>query len=424
MEQKEILAYYSRQEVIKGLLGITNDREVVGAYRDGRYAKRPDVLQYPSDIAAKVKTGIISWHCSVERWHSPMALSTSLSRADLDAARKGFDIILDIDAKTNFEHARTAALVVCNFLADKGIKPTIKFSGRRGFHVAIASEALPASIDYKPTAARYPEIPQAIAAYIKEKVKDGIMDALIAEAGGMAALANGAALPEISPWHFVEIESNWGARHLFRAPYSLHEKTWLVSLPLRMFKLKSFSPESAKPGADGGPFLVNKPDEASELLVAALDWSAKYRPQTKKISRPVQKGGPIPEEHFPPCIKLLREGIVDGKKRSFFTLVAFLRAANWPWDKIEKTVEEWNSKNPKPLPNRFISTQLAWHSRQTRDLLPANCDNDTFYRSVGICQPVELCSRIKNPAAFARLACAKAMRKAEKERVINNKRNK
>ncbi|MBU5557632.1 MAG: hypothetical protein QW751_01415 [Candidatus Aenigmatarchaeota archaeon] len=417
MNQTEILAYYSRPEVIKGLLDIARDREVVGAYRDGRYSKRPDVLQYPSDIAAKVRTGIVSWHCSVEHWHSPMALSTSLSRAELDAARKGFDIIFDIDSKSEFNYARTAAIVVCNFLADMGVKPTIKFSGRRGFHVAIASKALPASIDYKPSAARYPEIPQAIAGFLKVKIEDELMDALIAEAGGMAALTKGASISEITPWNFLDIESNWGARHLFRAPYSLHEKTWLVSLPLRLFKLKKFKPEDARPGATGGPFLVNKPEEATELLVSALDWSAKHKPQEKNIERSMQKGAPIPEEHFPPCIRLLRNGISDGRKRSLFTLVSFLRAANWPWEKIDIAVNEWNNKNPKgPLPNRFISTQLAWHKRQARNLLPANCDNDTFYRSIGICQPTELCARIKNPAAFTRLSCTKAAKQK-----INNK---
>ncbi len=421
MEQPEILAYYSRPEVIKELLAIAKDREIVGAYRDGRYSKRPDVLQYPSDVTAKVRTGVVTWHCSVEHWHSPMSLSTSLSRDELNVARKGFDLIFDIDSKSSFEHARTAAVMLCNFLADSGVKPTVKFSGRRGFHVAISAAALPASIDYKPVTSCYPEIPQAVGAYIKDQIRGRLIDTLISDAGGVAALTQGMSVPDLSPWNFVDIESNWGARHLFRAPYSLHEKTWLVSLPLRLFKLKSFRPEDAKPGAAGAPYLVNKSEEATDLLVAALDWATKNVQKKEMVVRTIKKGAPIPEECFPPCIKLLRAGIDDGKKRSLFTLIAFLRTANWPWDKIEKAIIEWNSKNPRPLPDRFIKTQLTWHNRQHRDLLPANCDNDAFYRSIGICQPAELCTRIKNPAGFARLA-AKAAARIENRKV--NKRTK
>ena len=418
MKPSEILAYYSRSDTIKNLLEVAKDREVIGAYGDGRFSKRPDMLQYPSDLTTKVREGVVTWHCSVERWHSPMTLSTSLTRDEMDTARKGFDIILDIDSKANFEWAKTAAIVVCNFLADSGVKPTIKFSGRRGFHIAIASNALPASIDFKPTAARYPEIPQAISSFLKVKVKDKLMEALIKDAGGLASLNKGMSVPDISPWHFVDIESNWGSRHLFRAPYSLHEKTWFVSLPLRLFKLKTFIPENATSGTPGAPFLVNKPGEATDLLVEALDWSARYKPEPKKVHRIITKGGPIDEQFFPPCIKMIMHGITDGKKRSLFTLVSFLRAANWPWERIEAAIEEWNKKNPQPLSNRFISTQMAWHNRQVRALLPANCDNDAFYKSIGICQPIELCSRIKNPVAFARLASSRT----KKQRVINKRK--
>jgi hypothetical protein len=398
----KILEYYSNPVVRKEILSTAKDREVVGSIEDGSYLKRPDVLLYPKDIEGKVKDGAVAFHCSVEKWVQPMQLSTNLKQEEIENLRKGFDFLIDIDAKVKLEHAAAAARVVCSFLKDLGIESTIKFSGSRGFHVGIAGNAFPEKIDFKETRRRYPEIPQALAEYVTEKVKDEILEELIAVEGGVASLVRTVkSVSQLSPYEFIDIEKNWGNRHLFRMPYSLHPKYWLVSLPIKFEDLKDFKKEMARPEnlKTDIEFLVNKEGEATELLLQALDWKAK---QPKEAIKPVRlrkkSDKPIPEEYFPPCIKIILNGLSDGRKRSLFTLLSFLRAMNWKPEEIEKRIREWNLKNPQPLSERTLKTQLKWHFRQSRELMPANCYSQLFYVSFGVCKPDQYCS--KNPVNY------------------------
>ena len=403
MNQLEILKYYSRPEIQNAMLSVAKNREVVGSVKDGSYLKRPDTLLYPKDIVERVKKDAVAFHFSVERWTQPMQLSPNLTPKDLDNLRKGWDLIIDIDSKTRLEHAVAGVKVIYSFLKDLGIKPTIKFSGSRGFHIGISNEAFPEKIDYKETSKRYPEIPQTLAEYIREKIKDHLLEELIAVEGGVAALVKTVhSVSELSPYSFIEIEKGWGNRHLFRAPYSLHPKHWLVSLPLTFENLKNFKSEDARPDKvkSDVEFLVNREDEATEFLLQALDWKAKQPKEiTKEVRIRSKNKKVIPEDLFPPCMKLILNGLQDGKKRSLFSLLAFLRAANWSQENIEKRIMEWNMKNPQPLSNRFVKTQLKWHFRQSRELMPANCYSDLFYVSIGVCKPDQYCW--KNPVNYS-----------------------
>ena len=110
----------------------------------------------------------------------------------------------------------------------------------------------------------------------------------------------------------------------------------------------------------------------------------------------------MPEELFPPCMKLILAGLKDGKKRSLFSLITYLRNMNWSQEDIEKKISEWNARNGSPLTQRFITTQLKWHFRQSRMLMPANCNSGMFYDDIGICKPDEICEAkaIKNPVKY------------------------
>jgi hypothetical protein len=406
MKLFEILKYYSRPDIQNAMLPIAKDREVVGSVKDGSYLKRPDILLYPKDIVERVKKGVVAFHCSVEKWVQPMQLSLNLRQDEIDNLRKGWDVIIDIDSKVKLEHAVAGAKVIYNFLKDLGITPTIKFSGSRGFHIAISNEAFPEKIDFKETSKRYPEIPQTITEFIRESIKEHLLEELIALEGGVASLAKTVpSLSELTPYEFIEIEKGWGNRHLFRMPFSLHIKQWLVSLPLKFEDLNNFKPEDAKPDKvkTNAKFLVNKESEATELLLKALEWKAK---QPKEIIKEVRIGikskKPIPEELFPPCIKNILQGITDGKKRSLFSLLAFLKSMNWKQEDIEKRIRDWNLRNAAPLTERFIKTQLKWHFRQSRNLIPANCVSELFYDSIDVCKPDEICDlkKIKNPVNY------------------------
>ncbi len=432
MHKFQIFKYYSNPSVQERMIEVAKDREVVGTFLSGSYAKRPNILLYPRDIEEKVKEGIIAFHCSVEKWKNPLALKAELTEEKLASMRKAWDVIIDIDAKAKLEHAKIAAKCVCELLKDYGIAPTVKFSGRRGFHIAVASQALPKKVNFREVSKLYPELLRSIARFIREKTKEMILDELIKFEGGVASLVKAVGeISELSAFSFVEIEKDWGVRHLFRMPFSLHNKTFLASIPIAIKNLEKFSPEQAKPFAlekkiFSIPFLQNKEGEATELVIAALDWEAKHKEEKKPIAQEikiVRKALPkrkIPEEFFPPCIKNILKGLEDGRKRSIFTLATFLRQMNWSNEEIEKRLYEWNANNKPPLRENLIRTQLKWHFRQQRELLPANCKSDLFYTSIGICSPDRICEQIKNPVNYPfkilKLAKPKSKRRKRKRR--------
>ncbi|MFZ3077432.1 MAG: DNA primase small subunit domain-containing protein [Candidatus Aenigmatarchaeota archaeon] len=403
----QILKYYSQPFVQQKISEFSKGREVVGRLEDDRYARRPDVILYPRDVSEKVKQGAVSFHCSVERWHNPMQLSSEMREPEMRELRSGWDFIIDIDAKAKLEHARIAAQSVISFLKDFGITPTIKFSGRRGFHIGVSGEAFPKKMDFLEVSKSYPEAPRAMAGFIREKISDRLMDSLVGMEGGVAALMKTADAKTLSPYEFIDIEKEWGNRHLFRMPYSLHEKTWLASVPLSEKQLKTFEPSQAKPESIkkfDSVFLKNKEGEASELLMQALEWQSKtVQPALvqKNDRKHSEIKAEIPEQFFPPCVKNILAGIGDGRKRSVFTLSAFLKYMNWTPEHIEKRVEEWNGKNPSSISNATIRSQLKWHLRQNRKIFPANCDSDLFYKSIGVCNPDNTCHGLKNPINYA-----------------------
>ena len=408
----QIYKYYSNPKVQERMIEIAKDREVAGTFENGSYSKRPDILVYPKDIEERVKQGIVAFHCSVEKWKNPLALKPELSETQLAGMRKAWDVIIDIDAKSKLEHAKIAAKCVCDFLKDFGIRASVKFSGRRGFHIGIAYEALPEKINFKETAKLYPELLKTIIEFIREKTKDIILDELVKFEGGVAALIKTVeSVSELSAFSFLEIERDWSTRHMFRMPFSLHNKTYLVSLPLKAEKLLNFEPNEAKPFSldkevFSVDFLKNEKAEATELVVAAIDWNSRRKivkkpvvEELKLVKRKIPERK-IPEEFFPPCIKNIFKGLSDGRKRSVFTLATFLRHMGWSNEEIEKRIFEWNRSNRPPLRDNFIRTQLKWHFRQERELLPANCESELFYKSLGICVPEKLCENIKNPVTY------------------------
>jgi DNA primase catalytic subunit len=390
MNRQQILEYYSREEIINELIKNAKGREVAGAFIDGSYDQRPNILQFPADVTQMVKKGVTSFHFSVEHWRNPM----QIIREKYQELRIGFDFIMDIDSKLGLDEARIAAEMICSLLKSYGVRNYgIKFSGRRGFHLCVPWNSFPKEIDYKPLAEMYPRIPRILAGFIRERISDSLMKELIKRKGAKQLIEILEEPPDkLDPFYFVEIEKDWGSRHMFRAPYSLNEKTWLVSLPIKESQLKDFSPETAKPEKvrTGENFFRSRENEAENLLIEALDWNAMQEKEVpKKEKKAINWEQRVPEEFFPPCIKLILAGLPDGRKRSVFTLTNFLRMMNWPWHEIENKVMEWNSKNKQELPRNIILGQLRWN--QANQMNPANCDSDMFYKGIGICKPDETC---------------------------------
>ncbi|MEM7826030.1 MAG: hypothetical protein QW451_00140 [Candidatus Aenigmatarchaeota archaeon] len=421
IEFQRVWNWYSRESVLNALVEIAKNREVVSVYRDGVFGKRPDVILYMQDVLQAVAKGAVAFHGSVERWKQPMKLDVGLDKAQLDAMRIGWDVLIDVDVD-DFEIAKITVKKIIEAFKDHGVSSySVKFTGGTSFHIGIPFEALPEKINSLPTASQYPDILHKIIEYLKWYIKEQLKEEI--EALGKPeeiSMRTGKPLKEILengeivPFKIISIDL-FGSRHLFRLPYSLHEKTLNVSLPIKpedidKFEIAQAAPERVKVEEK---FLIPKTKlhDAEALVVEALDWSSKYLKEEKeeipKVEvRKKKKIKIIPEEYFPPCIKTALEGLRDGRKRSLFILVNFLRTIGWSLDKIESKIMEWNSKNIPPLKNSYIRTQLRWHFRQERNLLPPNCDNENFYVSIGICKPDSTCKGnseeivIKNPVNY------------------------
>jgi len=207
-------------------------------------------------------------------------------------------------------------------------------------------------------------------------------------------------------------------RHLFRMPYSLHEKTALSSIVIDKDKIKDFQILDAKPFKSPVKnfYLDAEPGEAKELLLQALDWKEQKDKQVRRFNEDSKKSfnqndnknkdfkkvkilNPTPEI-YPPCINLILKGIKgDGRKRALFVLINFFRSIGVDMERLKIIISQWNERNYKQLKEGYIRSQLEWHSRN-KSLMPPNCDKPN-YKDIAVCKPDELCRQLKNPVNYA-----------------------
>lgn len=440
MNLKRVYGYYSDKKLRNFMVSFSQNREVTGAFRNGNFSQRPNVILYPNDVLAMVKTGVVEFHCSLERWKQPMSLGSE----NYDRLRTGWDLILDIDCKL-FEHGKIASEAFIWGLRKHGISNvSLKFTGGTGFHIGIPWESLPRKVDYMPTANQYPELARKMVFYLKEFTRERFETKILKEfpAEDLSKQVNkplGKILTDegINPYEIVDIDPILiSPRHFFRLPYSLNRNTSLVSLPIKSDELEDFKKMDAKPEKvkiKEGFLGAFKREEASTLVMEASDWWAMknadekheiINEQLEKLRRSGYRWigqedlkkfkvmGPesrrkifIPEKLFPPCIKNISKGLVDGRKRSLFTLLNFLRSANWNWEDIEKFVNEWNEKNKPPMRENYIRSQLRWHKSRGKQILPPNCLHPAWYEDFGVCKPDTICGGkgkiVKNPVNYA-----------------------
>lgn len=422
------LSFYKRPDVRKAIVEQAKDKEVAIRYAD-YFGKRPDALLYEEDVLEIAKKKATSFHCSEELWTNPLALRSDMKKQEVDEIRKGWDLILDIDCH-HFVYSKLAAHLLVKILQDTGIKNvTCKFSGNKGFHLAVPFESFPETVNGKPTKELFPDAPRRIAAYLKDKLLEPLGEAILKieknnisnvekrtglpfqklvkqmNTNDSALLTESKKLLDVS--QFLEIDTILIApRHLYRMPYSFHEKSLLVSVPVEINKILQFKKEQAKPENVrlDIPFIDRKnsiPGEAQQLIINAFD----FHPAEEK-ERKIQKEFTLPEEAieedlFPPCIKLALQGLEDGKKRTLFTLINFLKGAGWNVDSIEEKIYEWNKKNPEPLREVYLKGQIK-QARKTKEAIPPhNCKS--YYQDLRICQPDSFCQKIKNPLQYAKL---------------------
>lgn len=392
------LKFYSRKDVQKEILRSAKDREVAFKFGDKGFGKRPDILQFEGDVFEMAKQGVTSFHISEERWSNPLGLNTGMSKKQLDDLRIGWDLILDVDGP--FEVSKIAAQLLIDAFKFCDIEHlTVKFSGNKGFHIAIPFESFPKSMLNENTKYLFPEGPRKIAAYLKsflynQKEKNFLLKEKIIEEN-----------PEQyksldDPFSIVDIDTVLiSSRHMFRAPYSIHEKSGLVSVPIDPSKIAKFKREDANPENVEVKFKFldrENISDASKFFLQAFDKAGKEvaDKEKKEEFERIKKGllpdfksnadglsgkgnfeipaQPIKADYFPPCILKIMGGIKeDGRKRSLFILLNFLKSCGWGVEEIKEFVcGKWNKNNYEPLREGYVLSQLSWHKRQPNSILP------------------------------------------------------
>jgi|FLOH01.1.fsa_nt_gi hypothetical protein len=434
------LNFYKREDIRNEIVRVAQDKEIAIKFGENGFGKRPEIIQYVSDILDFAKKGATSFHCSEEIWHNPLQISTGLKKSDLDELRKGWDLVLDIDCQL-LEYSKIAAFYAIKVLKHHGIKSiTCKFSGNKGFHIAVPFESFPNNVGGKQTSDLFPEAPRRIAAYIKYLIKDPVsasimrleknsFETIVKKSGKSASEIIrfelnefGDKVEKLNAEPFLDIDTILiSSRHLFRMPFSFHEKSELVSIPINIDEILSFKKEFAKPEnvVVNQEFLSRtvEKNEASSLLVEAFDFEVKEEIAVKSVQRKAFEvpENAVPEEFFPPCIKRIFQGLEDGKKRSLFVLINFLDSLGWSQQQIEDRLIEWNKNNPEPLRDTYLLGQLRYKTQHKDKVPPPNCDNPAYYKGLSICMPDDFCKKIKNPLQYSKLKHDKTKKKPVKK---------
>ena len=415
-----LLSYYSQSWLANEMLRCSEHKEVVGSFGGKGFAKRPDVLLYPNDILELVRSGVTSFHSSEELWNNPLHLTLEGGGAN-EGNRRGWDMILDIDC-VELEWSKIAAHLLIEALHYHGVKNIgVKFSGNHGFHIGVPFESFPTMLDSKETRLLFPIAPRKIAAYLGSMIKNYLASQLllrnsVSDIAARVGKSQNELLDrgKFNPYAVLVIDTVLiSPRHLCRLVYSLNEKSGLASVPIDpesilifqkdQGKLENIRPSQFK-------FLDRQSstaNEAERLLIEAFDYHAKVSGSTDERDTPStvryeELTEAVPEDFFPPCTRLILGGITDGKKRSVFILLNFLRNLGWSYDQIEERLKVWNSHNTPSLREQSLVGQIRYHKQHQKKILPPNCANAMYYREIGVCQPDNLCSKISNPAQYAK----------------------
>ena len=422
--------YYSRKDIQKAIFSFSPSREIAPSYMMESFGKRPDSFQYPGDVFELAKNGATSFHCSQELWHDPLKISTGMSQKAANDLRLGWDFLLDIDSKY-LDYSKIMAELIIKVLKFHGIKNFgIKFSGSKGFHIIIPWKAFPQEINKVKTADMFPEWPRIMTKYIIEVVKPELIEKITnfakKDQGSSKYVKDFQASKEVVPDLILV-----SPRHLFRMPYSLHEKTALASVVLKPEEIPGFQPKDADPfKAEIRNFMPDAiPGEATELLREAMDWNKTQNPEEKKSESAYRDKEfkpiilkEISEKNFPPSIKQILQGMKgDGRKRALFILVNFFRSIGMERKAIEKNLSEWNNKNEIPMREGYITSQLI-SSYRGKAIPPPNYDKD-YYKAIGII-PTEEELRYRNPTSYMVRKTTNSFHDTKKRESKDNFKNK
>lgn len=186
-------------------------------------------------------------------------------------------LVIDFDAGKQVPMEKTKQVVkeAHEVLSSYDMKPAIKFSGSRGFQVWAQFERHELPKDYRPKQLRterrernmfsfYADIVRFVESQLAEKLpglttaetakKEARVDKVLLDASIIKPMGD------------------------VRAPYSMHYKTGLISMPLELKELGRFEPEQADPELvvklyekHGNEFVL-KPTNGNGLFKAVVEW--------------------------------------------------------------------------------------------------------------------------------------------------------
>jgi hypothetical protein len=411
MKPSDILRYYMNDNVINRLLNV-RDRECAVRYYD-KFGKRPMLFQYPTDVEALIKSGATSFHVSEERWINPLMLDKELPKEQLDDMRKGWDLLIDVDCKI-LEISKIFTKMIVNKIESEGVRSTsVKFSGGSGFHVLVPYETFPEYINGVSTKRLFPDAPMVISIFLKNELRSRLESEV--KNYGIGRIANELnterekfySNSKLDPYSIIDIDTVLiSERHMFRMQYSLNEKKWFVSVPINKNNVENFNIEQAKPDSVDTSLdffdLHPQKNEASSLFIRAYD---AFESEDKKTAESTETKSfvpislPLDIEKLPPCIKIILNGLSDGRKRSVFILVNFLRSIGRTKEEIASFLLEWNNKNKPPLKQNLILQQIEY-AFSGKSYPPPNCDSKGYYKFFNVCFPDQTCKLIKNPLSY------------------------
>ena len=399
----KIRQYYQQDRLIERVVELAEYREVAPTYPNG-YGQRPDAVNFPGDFEQFVDNGAVAFHFSVEHWRNPLLIDNVDNH---DRLRQGWDLVIDIDCDYSFELAKETAKLVLRELYEHGIESVgVKFSGNRGFHICVSRDAFPEKIGGEEISDYYPRLPRGIVNYIRKNLEEDMIS-LVEEYELEEEMETDSGK---DPYQVADIENDWGSRHLFRMPYSLHDGSWLVSLPIKPEEIDGFEKTDAeidKIDFETDFFIDSEEGEATNLAVQAMDFihereEERQEEMEEKANREFERPeDAIPEKYFPPTIKNILEGLEDGRKRGLFILINFYRTVGYSWNEIESKIWQWNERNKEALKESYVKTQLRWHRNRDEDVPPPNYDANGYYKDMQVYEGERLEEKLPNPVSYA-----------------------
>ena len=406
--------WYSRDDVAEFIYEYIckHCRESMGFDVDGRVS-RPLYVYHPEDVIDYAGV-IASYHASIDRYEVYPGLVRDLPPS------VGWDLIIDIDCKPlQLSDAKLEAWELAKHLTTEFIRflvytfyednVYVKYSGNRGFHIIIPWESLPREVlgysllDYKE------ELYKTVLIFVRDLIECIYHDLLKSYYEPISKY----------PFHeYVDVDLHVASpRHMIRVPYSINEKTGLVSVIIPNDDLDDFVPEeNATIDIDKVYFPKIKNQEnlymydffiyallyrLYHFIAASEDQRSRY---VGLLYNSFKNGVDVPieneEDLYPPCIRNILEGLEDGRKRSLFVLVNFFRLIGKSPSETMNILQEWNKRNAEPLRDRLLEYAVQYHYDRSK-YLPYSCQRmREELGDIGVCKPDEVCSLVKNPVSY------------------------